>query len=133
MVYIIFNDLYNSFVQCITVKHSKHLRYYLMQWFLTLLEVLNPTSSIHAFIEPSMRRPTKAQTEKRHKETAAANVTNMCLRPLNGGARVTIISLKPATELKGKSQMTYDQDSHKSTTEWTELPAAQISRPSDVA
>ena len=65
------------------------------QWFLTLLEVLNPTSSIHAFIEPSMRRPTKAQTEKRHKETAAANVTNMCLRPLNGGARVTIISLRP--------------------------------------
>ena len=29
--------------------------------------------------------------------------------------------------------MTYDQDSYKSTTEWTELPAAQISRPSDVA
>ena len=69
--------------------------YVLGQWFLTLLEVLNPTSSIHAFIEPSMRRPTKAQTEKRHKETAAANVTNMCLRPLNGGARVTIISLRP--------------------------------------
>ena len=69
--------------------------YVLGQWFLTLLEVLNPTSSIHAFIEPSMRRPTKAQTEKRHKETAAANVTNMCLRPLNGGARVPIISLRP--------------------------------------
>ena len=42
-----------------------------------------------------MQRLTKAQSEKRHKETAAANVTNMCLRPLNGGARVTIISLRP--------------------------------------
>ena len=40
-----------------------------------------------------MQRLTKAQSEKRRKETAAANVTNMCLRPLNGGARVTIISL----------------------------------------
>ena len=50
--------------------------------------------------KPELKKASDATTDestvgKSHKETAAANVTNMCLRPLNGGARVTIISLRP--------------------------------------
>ena len=52
-----FDKIYKSI--CLRVrKCSEELYKYIInykrlkQWFLTLLEVLNPTSSIHAFIEP---------------------------------------------------------------------------------
>ena len=41
-----------------------------------------------------MRGQTKAQVEKSSRETAATGVTNMCLCPLNWGARVTNMCLR---------------------------------------